>query len=481
MEWFAKNDHTTPKELIDEVHASTDNLDLSRRDTFAYEHKACRQELEEERLVLQRGRSVFYRHFPAALLSMLFAGLAGGFASPRIMTVLQATGYLVTADTDAARRASDRLNRLRAVTSSDLHSMFLSQEEETAESAPLSDAAKERTFKRLLETLQFILDIMGTDDALSSPSAKAESMSGDPYNVDQGGLGWAAATRVRFLHARVRQRIMQGKDADAFSATCGVPINQEDLMATLGSFCVAPLWSLQRVGIPLTAREKEDFVALWRHVGFYMGIEPRILRRCFRDYEAAERFYFCVSSHHFLGVDIPSRVQLTALTDAMKSGRDLRGPALPLLYSAANRAPVPLSFATNCAVTRFLLGDSLANALFLPRTSPKRRIRLAFVLAALAAPSILFDCYWRSGWKQEAENCLRIYLQQCTEHAIAKQTKQAVPHRATFDFKHGTTPVKHDAGSLTVRIWKLALELAASISLVISLPFLLGALAHYIT
>ncbi|PWN86524.1 hypothetical protein FA10DRAFT_224048, partial [Acaromyces ingoldii] len=292
-------------------------------------------------------------------LSMLFAGLAGGFASPRIMTVLQATGYL---------------------------------EEETAERAPLSDAAKERTFKRLLETLQFILDIMGTDDSLSSPSAQAKPTSSGPYHVSRGGLGWAAATRVRFLHARVRQRLMQGKDADAFSATCGIPINQEDLMATLGSFCVAPLWSLQRLGIPLSAQEREDFVALWRHVGFYMGIEPRILRRCFRDYKAAERFYFCVSSHHFL---------------AMKSGRDLTGPALPLLYSAANRAPVPLSFATNCAVTRFLLGDSLANALFLPRTSPKQRIRLTFVLAALAAPSILFDCYWRSGWKQEAENCLR--------------------------------------------------------------------------
>ena len=40
-----------------------------------------------------------------------------------------------------------------------------------------------------------------------------------------------------------------------------------DLLATLGSFAIAPLWSLQRMGIKLTEEEKEAYIAVWRHIG----------------------------------------------------------------------------------------------------------------------------------------------------------------------------------------------------------------------
>lgn len=45
-------------------------------------------------------------------------------------------------------------------------------------------------------------------------------------------------------------------------------IEPRDLIATLGSFAIAPLWSLRRMGIVLTDEEEEAYVAVWRHIGW---------------------------------------------------------------------------------------------------------------------------------------------------------------------------------------------------------------------
>lgn len=99
--------------------------------------------------------------------------------------------------------------------------------------------------------------------------------------------GWRSAVRVRLLHAQARLRIIDGKGrtgerdhsdggelvllrrSSASSADLiTVPINQEDLAATLGSFSVAPIWSLRRLGVGLTRREEEAYLACWRHIGY---------------------------------------------------------------------------------------------------------------------------------------------------------------------------------------------------------------------
>ena len=44
-------------------------------------------------------------------------------------------------------------------------------------------------------------------------------------------------------------------------------LHSRDLLATLGSFAIAPLWSLRRMNIWLTDEEEEAYVAVWRHIG----------------------------------------------------------------------------------------------------------------------------------------------------------------------------------------------------------------------
>jgi len=127
----------------------------------------------------------------------------------------------------------------------------------------MSAAAKQRTFERLLETLQFVFDVMG-----------CTSDGGDLTPLH--GESWKSIIRVRMLHAVARRRIMlkmkRRAPATAADLRCplgasevdGLPINQEDLAATLASFAVAPLWCLSRFGFSTTHQQRADWMALWR-------------------------------------------------------------------------------------------------------------------------------------------------------------------------------------------------------------------------
>ena len=65
----------------------------------------------------------------------------------------------------------------------------------------------------------------------------------------------------------------------------------EDMFATLGSFAIAPLWSLRRMGFKLTDREQLAFIAVWRHIGSVVvavrGLTAQLLYRRRRGSAAA--------------------------------------------------------------------------------------------------------------------------------------------------------------------------------------------------
>lgn len=56
------------------------------------------------------------------------------------------------------------------------------------------------------------------------------------------GAGWKDAIRVRFLHAKVRTRLLRMASWDR--ANWGVAINQEDMAATVLSFQVHLYWPI---------------------------------------------------------------------------------------------------------------------------------------------------------------------------------------------------------------------------------------------
>jgi hypothetical protein len=172
-----------------------------------------------------------------------------------------------------------------------------------------------------------------------------------PESIQPGGDGHIACIRVRLLHAAVRKKILtlakskpQYFDVESF----GVPINDQDTIATISTFSAQLIWlALPAQGIFLKKDEIDDYIALWRLVAWYMGtpIEQ------FRTAETTKAYMESV-----LGPDlIPS-----------KSSQVLAGNIISCL---ADQPPTYPSADYLRSMARFLNGPGLSDALAIPKSS----------------------------------------------------------------------------------------------------------------
>jgi hypothetical protein len=208
---------------------------------------------------VRRGQRTWVRFLPQVSVTLFYVSLVGGFSAPKITEVLSSTGYLT--------------------------------------------GTKRQIITRIRDTGYMLFACM-CDGGLRP-----------------GASGWTATLRVRFLHARVRARLLnrnrsrtgdsgadkgndsgegQGKrngggkaaegasdnegnrtadpHADQLKAPWsvedfGVPINQEDMAVTLLAFSVNVLAGIERImRRPLSAREQDDYIHLWRLIGWLIGL-----------------------------------------------------------------------------------------------------------------------------------------------------------------------------------------------------------------
>jgi len=91
--------------------------------------------------------------------------------------------------------------------------------------------------------------------------------------LERGGDGYKRIVLVRVLHEAVRE-VLLGKDPPGgdWPAANGVPVNQEDLLATLMTFTVIVFRALDRMGIKATPADQEAYLHLWAVVGDLLGI-----------------------------------------------------------------------------------------------------------------------------------------------------------------------------------------------------------------
>jgi hypothetical protein len=148
----------------------------------------------------------------------LYYSLIGGFSAPKIVRVLDATGYLTKPHPDA-------------------------------------------TWRRLGETFELVVDILDGEGALR-PGARA----------------WLSVLRTRLLHSRVRLRLLQKRGAHQWNAARdGAPINQEDMVATLLAFSSNVLTGIRTIGAPhLSADDEKAYLHLWRYVGYLIGVDETL-------------------------------------------------------------------------------------------------------------------------------------------------------------------------------------------------------------
>jgi ER-bound oxygenase mpaB/B'/Rubber oxygenase, catalytic domain len=166
---------------------------------------------------LRRGQEVFLAYLPVASLSLYYRSLVAGFSIPKIAKVIRSTAYL----------------------------------------APPS--RPDQVLQRLLDTGELTTACIGLGvDALLP-----------------GGIGWKTTLYVRVLHAKVRHALLKRKGEKQWNTDeYGIPINQEDMAATLLAFSVNVLFGIDMMaGMSLTEEERLDYLALWRYIGFILGVE----------------------------------------------------------------------------------------------------------------------------------------------------------------------------------------------------------------
>ena len=123
-----------------------------------------------------------------------------------------------------------------------------------SEILPISSDLENGPFNRLMGVVQLLINISDTD-------AFAPERAGR----DHGAQTAAAARR----HPDHRASL-----SPSLSRTVGVPVNLEDMLATIMGFSWLLVDGTKRLGVPFTEQEAEDNYYLWRVFALLMGIHP---------------------------------------------------------------------------------------------------------------------------------------------------------------------------------------------------------------
>lgn len=76
---------------------------------------------------------------------------------------------------------------------------------------------------------------------------------------------------VRVLHAVIRRRILSRDDWSV--AEMGLPINQTDMVATFLGFSVVQLLAVRLLGVPVTRRDADAVMHLWKAIVWRIGVD----------------------------------------------------------------------------------------------------------------------------------------------------------------------------------------------------------------
>lgn len=187
---------------------------------------------------------------------------------------------------------------------------------------------------RMYETTQHILQVTKSLDS-----------------IKPGGEGHASSIRVRLLHAAVRRRILKlaREKPEYYNVKeFGIPINDLDCIATIGTFSSTLIWlGFPRQGVWLREQEIVDYIALWRLVAHYLGTPT-------------EFFETPCTARYIMESILLSEVRPTETSKILANN---------IILSLQGQAPAYASRDFLNANARWLNGNELADALGLGRPS----------------------------------------------------------------------------------------------------------------
>jgi hypothetical protein len=163
-----------------------------------------------------------------------------------------------------------------------------------------------------------------------------------PDAFEAGSRFVPAAQKVRLLHASIRRHLRQeGRWPEP------VPICQEDMLGGLMMFSLQVLDALHRMGVHMTTEGAAAYYYAWKVVGTMLGCDPAVIPA---DLEAARRFSDRYMVRHMGPSPEGAHLtrQLIEMYQEVVPG-ELLDPVVP-------------------ALIRFLMGDTAADWLMVPRS-----------------------------------------------------------------------------------------------------------------
>ena len=139
----------------------------------------------------------------------------------------------------------------------------------------LSDKMRKSPGKRLVDTADFIISVSTA------------------INISENSEAQISINKLRLIHAVARYYILNSNN---WSMEWGLPINQEDMAGTNLAFSYIIINVLQKTGYMMTNREKENFLALWRYIGYQLYIEDELLPSTLKEAELLEK---TIRNRHF--------------------------------------------------------------------------------------------------------------------------------------------------------------------------------------
>ena len=139
----------------------------------------------------------------------------------------------------------------------------------------LSDKMRKSPGKRLVDTADFIITVSTA------------------LNISENSEAQISINKLRLIHAVARYYLL---NSSKWSIEWGIPINQEDMAGTNLAFSYIIVKGLQKSGYMITEREKENFLALWRYIGYQLYIQDELLPSTLKE---AERLEQAIRKRHF--------------------------------------------------------------------------------------------------------------------------------------------------------------------------------------
>jgi uncharacterized protein (DUF2236 family) len=162
----------------------------------------------------------------------------------------------------------------------------------------ISRDLQKHPYQRLMGVVQLLVNV-------SNPGA---------FAVD--GKAVVTAQKLRLLHAGVRTMVPRFRPG--YEERHGVPVNHEDMLATIMGFSYLVIEGIRRLGLPLSEAEAEDYYYLWYVYARMMGIPDEYVPTNMA--EAGEFYDSYVRRHDTGPVENPYGVVLTRDNlDMMKS------------------------------------------------------------------------------------------------------------------------------------------------------------------